>query len=50
MNNKRFKAIASNVMRRELAYYAALSPHSFQLQFMDWGLHAEPDQLRHELQ
>jgi len=50
MKNKRFKVIACNVMWRELAYCAALSPHSFQLQFMDWGLHTEPDRLRQELQ
>jgi hypothetical protein len=31
--------IACNVMWRELAYYAALSPHAFNLHFRDWGLH-----------
>ena len=43
MNNKRFKVIACNVMWRELSHFAALSPHAFNLQFMDWGLHTEPD-------
>ena len=50
MNNKRFKVIACNVMWRELSHFAALSPHAFNLQFLDWGLHAEPDRLRQELQ
>ena len=50
MNNRQFKIIACNVMWREICYYAALSPNVFYLQFLDWGLHTEPDQLRTELQ
>jgi len=50
MKNRRFKVIACNVMWRELAYHAALSPHAFNLQFLDWGLHTEPDRLRQEVQ
>jgi len=47
---KNFKVIACNVMWREVCYYAALSPNSFKLEFLSWGLHAEPDKLRAELQ
>ena len=50
MTNRRFKVIACNVMWRELSYFAALSPHAFNLQFLDWGLHTEPDRLRQEVQ
>jgi hypothetical protein len=48
--NRRFKVIACNVMWREISYYAALSPNAFTLQFMPWGLHEEPKDLRAELQ
>jgi len=48
--NKRFKVIACNVMWRELSHYAALSRHAFNLQFMEYGLHTEPDELRREVQ
>ena len=50
MNNKRFKVIACNVMWREICYYAARSPNAFSLQFLDWGLHTDPDQLRRDVQ
>ena len=50
MNNKRFKIIACSVMWREVGYYAALSQNSFSLQFMDWGLHVKPSEMRGELQ
>ncbi len=44
------KVIACNVMWRELSYYAALSPHAFDLQFLEWGLHEEPEALQREVQ
>ena len=47
---KHYKVIACNVMWREVCYYAALSPNSFRLEFLSWGLHTEPDKLRAELQ
>jgi hypothetical protein len=47
---RHYKVIACNVMWREVCYYAALSPHSFRLEFLSWGLHTEPDQLRAALQ
>ena len=47
---KHYKVIACNVMWREISYYAALSPNAFHLQFMPWGLHTEPGQLRIEVQ
>jgi len=47
---KHYKVIACNVMWREICHYAALSPHAFRLQFLSWGLHTDPAQLRSELQ
>jgi len=47
---KNYKVISCNVMWREISYYAALSPNAFRLQFLSWGLHTDPDQLRAELQ
>ena len=47
---KHYKVIACNVMWREVCYYAALSPNSFRLEFLSWGLHTKQDKLRAELQ
>jgi hypothetical protein len=37
-------------MWREICHYAALSSNGFRLEFLSWGLHTEPDQLRVALQ
>ncbi|NCO36391.1 MAG: DUF1638 domain-containing protein [Armatimonadetes bacterium] len=50
MKPQHFKVVSCNVMWRELCYYAALSPNAFSLQFLPWGLHCEPDNLRREVQ
>jgi len=50
MENRHLKLIACNVMWRELCHYAASSCNHFDLQFLSWGLHTEPDQLRIEAQ
>ncbi len=42
--------IACHVLWRELSYFASLSPHNYQFQFLKQGLHNVPDQLRQELQ
>jgi hypothetical protein len=46
----KLKVVACNVMWREIAHYASLSPHAFHLEFLDWGLHTEPDKLRDNVQ
>lgn len=46
----RYKIIACHVLWRELCYYAALSEHCFDFQFLKQGLHCTPDLLRKELQ
>ena len=50
MKRQHFRLIACNVMWRELCHYAAASRNRFQLQFLPWGLHTDPDQLRLEVQ
>jgi len=50
MKNKKYKIISCNVMWRELCYFAALSKNEFGFQFLPYGLHCQPDQLRIELQ
>ena len=47
---KRFKIIACHVLWRELCYFASLSRHVFDIQFLPQGLHNTPDSLRQELQ
>jgi hypothetical protein len=44
------KIIACNVMWRELCFYAAQSPNRFEFNFLPWGLHIDPNQLRAEVQ
>jgi hypothetical protein len=46
----RYQLIACNVLWRELCYYAALSRHEFRLQFLPWGLHTDPPELRRAVQ
>jgi len=46
----KLKVIACRVMWRELSYFAALSPHDIDFQFLPWGLHGTPELLRLELQ
>lgn len=46
----RYKIISCHVLWRELSYYASLSEHVFDLQFLKQGLHNTPDVLRSELQ
>ena len=45
-----YKIIACHVLWRELCHFASLSPHTFDLQFLEQGLHCTPDTLRTELQ
>jgi len=47
---KRYKIIACHVLWRELCYFASLSRHVFDIQFLPQGLHNTPDTLRQELQ
>jgi len=50
MKQAHYKLIACNVMWREICHYAARSGNRFDLQFLPWGLHSEPDKLRIETQ
>jgi hypothetical protein len=47
---KRYKIIACHVLWRELCYFASLSRHVFDIEFLPQGLHNTPDTLRQELQ
>ena len=46
MNNQKYKIISCNVMWREFCHFAAQSKNEFDFQFLPFGLHSEPDQLR----
>ena len=50
MKKQRFKIVSCNVMWRELCYYASLSKNEFLFQFLPYGLHCDPSQLRIEVQ
>ena len=50
MKNKKCKIISCNVFWRELCYFAAISKNEFEFQFLPWGLHCDPDQLRKDVQ
>ena len=50
LTRRHLKLIACNVMWRELCHYAAVSRNRFELQFLPWGLHTTPDDLRTEVQ
>ena len=50
MKALKLKIISCNVLWRELCYYAALSPNTFEFQYLPWGLHRDPNELRAELQ
>ena len=50
MERRLFKLIACNVMWRELCHFAAVSRNRYDFQFLPWGLHTEPDDLRAEVQ
>jgi hypothetical protein len=45
-----FKIVSCNVMWREMCYYASLSGNTFTFQFLPWGLHRDPNELRLEVQ
>lgn len=47
---KQYGLAACQVLWRELCYYAALSPHTFHLEFLAQGLHDTPDALREAVQ
>ena len=49
-HKEQFHIISCHVLWRELCYYASLSPHVYQFQFLEQGLHCTPDLLRKELQ
>ncbi|MEI7903351.1 MAG: DUF1638 domain-containing protein [bacterium] len=44
------KIVACNVMWREICHYATLSANKFAFQFLPYGLHCDPNQLRAEVQ
>jgi len=46
----RYRVIGCEVLARQLYYVAALAPHVIDIELVAKGLHAEPEQLRAELQ
>jgi hypothetical protein len=46
----KYKLICCHVLWREICYFASVSPHSFDIQFLKQGLHTVPDDLRATLQ
>lgn len=46
----KFCIISCHVLWRELSFYAALSPHTYDFKFLQQGLHNTPELLRKELQ
>ena len=50
MKPLQLKIISCNVLWREFCHYASQSPNRFEFQFLPWGLHCDPKQLRRELQ
>ena len=47
---RNFRIVSCHVLWRELCYYASLSPHVCQFNFLQQGLHCFPDELRKEVQ
>ena len=45
----KLKIISCNVMRREMRYCAARSPHRIDIEFVDQGLHESPEKLNRTL-
>jgi len=50
MKQQVYKIISCNVLWRELCHFASQSTHSFLFQFLPYGLHCDPHQLRIEVQ